>query len=145
MASIRERTRKNGTVYWSVLWRDRGRQTSFSVTDRAEAEYIRAYLAMSGGALPPDATRNDTITRYRLLVRVLATTGLRAGAAYALRVGDVSTRASTITVEGAPKRDGKGGRYIGTAKTARSHRVVLIPAGCSRTSPLLDIPSAAPC
>lgn len=48
VASIRQRRRKDGSTYYSVLWRDRGRQTSISVNRREDADYIRAHLNLTG-------------------------------------------------------------------------------------------------
>ncbi|WP_134324679.1 tyrosine-type recombinase/integrase [Cumulibacter soli] len=90
MASIRKRARKDGTPYWSVLWRKDGRQTSISVDSERDAEHIRAWLDLTGrlpdSPAPEDATQtvsqvieehiaqlsgveDRTITGYRALAR----------------------------------------------------------------------------
>lgn len=51
MASIRERRRNDGSAYYSVLWREGGRQTSISVSDHRDAQHIKAVLDLTG-ALP---------------------------------------------------------------------------------------------
>jgi integrase len=50
MASVRERSRLDGSRYWSVLWREGGRQTSQSFTDPDIARRFRLYLEADGPA-----------------------------------------------------------------------------------------------
>lgn len=50
MASIRERTRKDGTTSWAVLWRDAdtGKQTSRTLATRADAQSLTDFLNANG-------------------------------------------------------------------------------------------------
>lgn len=48
MASIRVRTRKDGTVYYSVLYRHDGKQTSTTLYDPVEAERFRSLVEQVG-------------------------------------------------------------------------------------------------
>ncbi|WP_431696473.1 tyrosine-type recombinase/integrase [Kocuria rhizophila] len=50
MASIRERTRKDGTTAWAVLWRDAdtGKQTSRTLATRADAQSLSDFLNANG-------------------------------------------------------------------------------------------------
>lgn len=67
MASIRTRRRRDGTTYYSVLWRDRGRQTSISVDDIKDAEHIKAWLDLTG-QLPRVTRTTDAPTVEQLLI-----------------------------------------------------------------------------
>lgn len=51
MASIRTRTRKDGSVYHSLLWREDGRQRSLSFDDLAEAERWQLLLEANGDSM----------------------------------------------------------------------------------------------
>ena len=50
MASIRERTRKDGTISWAVLWRDAdtGKQTSRTTLTAADAQQLVDFLNANG-------------------------------------------------------------------------------------------------
>jgi integrase len=48
VASIRTRQRKDGSVYYAVLFRAGSRQSSVSVNDRRDADYIKAHLELTG-------------------------------------------------------------------------------------------------
>ena len=50
MASIRERTRKDGTISWAVLWRDAdtGKQTSRTMLTAADAQQLVDFLNANG-------------------------------------------------------------------------------------------------
>lgn len=48
MASVRERKRKDGTPYWSVLYRHEGKQTSASFLDQKEALRFRDLVGAVG-------------------------------------------------------------------------------------------------
>lgn len=53
MASIRERTRADGSSFYAVLWRDShtGKQTSYSLDSRAEAERFKRLVEANGNSL----------------------------------------------------------------------------------------------
>lgn len=51
MASIRTRTRKDESVYHSLLWREDGRQRSLSFNDLGEAERWRLLLEANGDSM----------------------------------------------------------------------------------------------
>lgn len=65
---------------------------------------------------------------YQALVRTLAGTGMRWGEATALRARDVDVVAGRVSITRAWKRQPGGAFVIGEPKTARSRRVVTIPA-----------------
>lgn len=50
MASIRKRVKKDGTVTWAVLWRDKetGKQTSRSLATEADAKTLKDFLDANG-------------------------------------------------------------------------------------------------
>lgn len=52
MASIRERSRKDGTTTWAVLWRDAddGKQTSRTFEDQREARLLKDFLDANGNS-----------------------------------------------------------------------------------------------
>jgi integrase len=50
VASIRPRSRRDGTPYWSVLYNLDGRQSSTSFNDQADAEYLRDLINRVGAA-----------------------------------------------------------------------------------------------
>ncbi|WP_104182859.1 hypothetical protein [Mycobacterium avium] len=47
MASIRIRARKDGTLYWAVLYRHAGKQTSASFNDEKEARRFRDLVGVA--------------------------------------------------------------------------------------------------
>lgn len=52
MASIRERSRKDGATTWAVLWRDAGdgRRTSRTFEDQREARLLKDFLDANGNS-----------------------------------------------------------------------------------------------
>lgn len=58
MASIRGRTRKDGSRVWQVLWRDAdtGRQTSETYDSEQEAQLLRKFLTANGNSFRMAAT-----------------------------------------------------------------------------------------
>ena len=64
---------------------------------------------------------------YKAFTRFLLVTGARLGEATAIRVGDLNQRAGTVSIVQAWKKAAKG-QKLGTPKSARSRRVVMIDA-----------------
>lgn len=60
MASIRERRRKDGAPYWSVLYRHAGRQRSPSFPDQAAARRFAHLVAALGSSARPSPRRDTT-------------------------------------------------------------------------------------
>ncbi|AMT72144.1 tyrosine-type recombinase/integrase [Mycobacteroides immunogenum] len=68
MASIRERQRRDGSPYFSVLYRLDGQQTSLSVNDRQEAEYVCELINRLGPARALEILKVSPKPRAKLTV-----------------------------------------------------------------------------
>ncbi|WP_270256126.1 hypothetical protein [Kocuria marina] len=71
MASIRERTRKDGMTSWAVLWRDAdtGKQTSRTLATQADAQSLVDFLNANGQSFPLAA---QAASKLRSLARSVA-------------------------------------------------------------------------
>lgn len=68
VASIRERQRRDGSPYFSVLYRLDGQQTSLSVNDRQEAEYVCELINRLGPARALEILKVSPKPRAKLTV-----------------------------------------------------------------------------
>lgn len=116
------------------------------------------------GVIPPRRTAHETVEHRYLtedefwrvldatpdhwqpLIMMLAGTGMRWGEAAALTVGDIDTKALTVKVTKAEKRDADNPskRVVGPTKSRKSRRTITLPVEVvDAVRPLLDRPRTA--